>query len=172
VIDINPSTPLRGRTPARDNFEYQENRRGKVDARTFLSIGGDILVVVGDLVAVPGPGPGWVITFLGLGLIADEFRPVARFMDRAEVRLRVLARWVVGTWTSSFTAAKASTCLGILLCLTTLVYVAYCLFFGGSRGWAPVLSRDAGHVAELHAGCSSVVALRDDTSIDVAHRLI
>jgi hypothetical protein len=55
----------------------------------------------------------------------------------------------VGTWMSSSTAANASTCLGILLCLTTLVYVAYCLFFGGSRGWAPVLSRDVGHVAEL-----------------------
>ena len=28
------------------------------------------MVVVGDLVAVPGPGPGWVIAFLGLSLIA------------------------------------------------------------------------------------------------------
>jgi hypothetical protein len=88
------------------------------------------------------------------------------------VKRRALARWVVGTWTSSFTAAKASICLGILLWTTTLVYVAYCLFFGGSSGWAPVLSRDAGHVAELHADCSSVIALRDHTSIDMAHRLI
>ena len=76
---------------------YQENRRGRFDPRTFLSIGGGILVVTGGLFAVPGPGPGWVITFLGLGLIAGEFRPVAHFMDRAEVNLRALARWVVGT---------------------------------------------------------------------------
>jgi hypothetical protein len=76
---------------------YQENRRGRFDPRTFLSIGGGILVVTGGLFAVPGPGPGWVITFVGLGLIAGEFRPVAHFMDRAEVNLRALARWVVGT---------------------------------------------------------------------------
>ena len=76
---------------------HQENRRGTFDPRMLLSIGGGILVVVGGLIAVPGPGPGWVITFLGLGLIAGEFRPVARFMDRAEVNLRALARWVVGT---------------------------------------------------------------------------
>ena len=112
---------------------HQENRRGRFDPRTFLSIGGGILVV-GGLIAVPGPGPGWVITFLGLGLIAGEFRPVAHFMDRVEVKLRALARWVVDAWKSSSTAAKASICLAILLCLTALVYVAYYLFFGVSSG--------------------------------------
>jgi hypothetical protein len=50
-----------------DRFrQHQENGRGRFDAQTFLSIGGGILVVVGGLVAVPGPGPGWVITFLGI----------------------------------------------------------------------------------------------------------
>ena len=91
------------------------------------------MVVVGGLIAVPGPGPGWVITFLGLGLISSEFRPVARFMDRAEMKLRALARWVAGAWTSSSTVVKASICLAILLCIAALVYGAYYLFFGGSN---------------------------------------
>ena len=75
---------------------HQENRRGRFDVQTLLSIGGGIVIVVGGLVAVPGPGPGWVITFLGLGLIAGEFLPVARFMDRAEVKLRGVAQWARG----------------------------------------------------------------------------
>lgn len=112
---------------------HQENRRGRFDPRTLLSIGGGILVVVGGLIAVPEPGPGWVITFLGLGLIAGEFQPVARFMDRAEVKLRALARWVMGVWTSSSTAAKVLSCLAILLCIAALGYGAYYLFFGGSN---------------------------------------
>ena len=82
---------------------------------------------------MPGPGPGWVITFLGLGLIAGEFRPVARFMDRAEVKLRALARWLVSAWTSSSTAAKVLACLAILLCLAALGYGTYYLFFSGSN---------------------------------------
>jgi uncharacterized protein (TIGR02611 family) len=85
---------------------HQENRRSRFDARMFLSIGGGILVVVGGLIAVPGPGPGWVIIFLGLGLIAGEFLPVARFLDRAEVKLRAAAQWAVNAWTSSSIAVK------------------------------------------------------------------
>ncbi len=92
------------------------------------------MVVIGVLIAVPGPGPGGVITFLGLGLIAGEFRPIARYMDRAEVKLRALARWLVGAWTSSSTTVKASICLAILLCIAELGYGAYYLFFGGSNG--------------------------------------
>jgi uncharacterized protein (TIGR02611 family) len=112
---------------------HQENRRGGFDPWTLLRIGGGIFVVVGGLIAVPGPGPGWVITFLGLGLIAGEFRPVARFMDRAEVNLRALARWAVGAWSSSSTGIKVLICLAILLSLATLGYVAYYLFFSGSN---------------------------------------
>jgi uncharacterized protein (TIGR02611 family) len=112
---------------------HQENRRGGFDPWTLLSIGGGILVVVGGLIAVPDPGPGWVITFLGLGLIAGGFRPVARFMDRAEVNLRALARWAVGAWSSSSTGGNGLICLAILLCLAALGYGAYYLFFSGSN---------------------------------------
>lgn len=35
---------------------------------------------MGDIVAGPGPEPGWLIVFLGLGMVAGEFKPAARFM--------------------------------------------------------------------------------------------
>jgi len=102
---------------------------------------------------------------VGLCLGAGEFRTVARFMDRVEVKLRAFVRWVVDARKSSSTTAKVSICLAILLCLTTLVYVVNSLFFGGSSGWLHVHSRDAGHVAGMLAGYSSVV-LRGHVSID------
>ena len=118
----------------RDRYRrHQENRRGRFDARTFLSIGGGILVVVGGLVAVPGPGPGWVITFLGLGLIAGEFLPVARLMDRAELKLRAWTRRVAGARPKPYTATKVSVCLAILLCIRAVGDGANYLFFGGSN---------------------------------------
>ncbi|CAA9446256.1 MAG: hypothetical protein AVDCRST_MAG78-2904 [uncultured Rubrobacteraceae bacterium] len=113
---------------------HQENRRGRFDLRALLSIVGGIVVVVGGIIAVPGPGPGWVITFLGLGLIAGEFRPIARFMDWAEVKLRAAVRWGVSVWAGSSTVMKVSICVAILLCLAALGYGAYYLFFSGSNG--------------------------------------
>lgn len=82
------------------------------------------------IVAVPAPGPGWLIFFLGLGLIAGEFLPVARFMDWAEVRLRRLARWAIGKWTRSSPAARASIVLAILISAAALGYASYRLVFG------------------------------------------
>lgn len=86
--------------------------------------------MLGGIVAVPGPGPGWLIVFLGLGLVAGEFRPIARFMDWAEVRLRRLARWAAGVWVNSSPAVKALIVVAILLCATAFGYGAYRLFFG------------------------------------------
>src|SRR5215203_2910312 len=52
------------------------------------------------------PGPGMLTFFLGVGMIAGEFGPVARLLDWAEVRARELGRWVGGIWRSSV-AGKA-----------------------------------------------------------------
>ena len=91
---------------------------------------GGVLIVLGGIVAVPGPGPGWLIVFLGLGLVAGEFRPIARFMDWAEIRLRRLARWAAGVWANSSPAVKALIVVAILLCAAALGYGAYRLLFG------------------------------------------
>lgn len=108
----------------------QQSKSGKFDLGLVASVLGGILIVLGGIVAVPGPGPGWLIVFLGLGLVAGEFRPIARFMDWAEVRLRRLARWAAGVWTSSPPAVKALIVVAILVSAAALGYSAYRLFFG------------------------------------------
>ncbi len=76
------------------------------------------------------PGPGTLTVFLGLGMIAGEFRPVARLLDWAEVRVRKLGRRVKDTWRSS-AAGKALVASAAAICVAALLYVAYLLLFGG-----------------------------------------
>jgi len=107
----------------------QQSKSGEFDLGLVVSVLGGVLIVLGGIVAVPGPGPGWLIVFLGLGLVAGEFRPIARFMDWAEVRLRRLARWAAGVWANSSPAVKALIVVAILLCAAALGYGAYRLLF-------------------------------------------
>jgi uncharacterized protein (TIGR02611 family) len=108
----------------------QQSKSGEFDLGLVVSVLGGVLIVLGGIVAVPGPGPGWLIVFLGLGLVAGEFRPIARFMDWAEIRLRRLARWAAGVWANSSPAVKALIVVAILLCAAALGYGAYRLLFG------------------------------------------
>src|SRR6267142_4941085 len=49
--------------------------------RVFLIIAGFTLLLVGGVMLVT-PGPGWLVIFLGLGLLAAEFVWARRLMDR------------------------------------------------------------------------------------------
>jgi len=109
----------------------QRSNSGRFNLRTVVSVVGGMLVMAGGVVAVPGPGPGWLIVLLGFGMFAGESRVIARFMDRAEVGLRKLARWAVSFWTSSFATMKVLVVLAILACVATSGYEAYYLFFDG-----------------------------------------
>lgn len=98
--------------------------------RGLFGIVWGLLVVVGGVIAVPAPGPGWLIILLGLGMIAGESLSFARSVDRAEVRLRQLARLVAGAWAISPVPVKVLIVLTILACATALGYGMYCLIFG------------------------------------------
>lgn len=77
------------------------------------------------------PVLGWGTAFLGLGMIAGEFYPAARLMDRLEVEARrifgpsgkVLAR--LPAWT------QLSISLAIALATFSLVYGLFSLVFPG-----------------------------------------
>ena len=62
---------------------------------------GGITIALGSLLLGVLPGPGTLTFFVGLGMIAGEFRLVARLLDWAKVRARELGRWVRGVWRSS-----------------------------------------------------------------------
>ncbi len=86
--------------------------------------------MVGGVIAVPGPGPGWLIILLGLGMVAGESLFFARLMDGVEAILRRLTRWVADVWMASPASGKASICLAVLACAAGSGYGIYHLIFG------------------------------------------
>ncbi len=115
-----------------DRYHHrQQGSSGRFNPRAIFGIVGGILVVLGGVIAVPGPGPGWLIIFLGLGMLSGESKLVARFMDWGEMRLRGLAWRAVNFWANSSAAVKLLIILLVLVCVAASGYGAYYLFFGG-----------------------------------------
>jgi uncharacterized protein (TIGR02611 family) len=50
--------------------------------KVFVGIVGGIVVLVG-IVAIPYPGPGWLIVFSGLAILSTEFAWARRLLHRA-----------------------------------------------------------------------------------------
>ncbi len=76
--------------------------------------------MIGGLIAVPGPGPGWLIILLGLGMVAGESLFLARLFDGAEVKLRALIQWVIGLWRISPASVRISIVLVIVACAAAM----------------------------------------------------
>ena len=106
----------------------QESEQGWLDPSRLFYVVGGLIIAVGSLLFGVLPGPGVLTFFLGLGMIAGEFGPVASLLDWAEVRVRKLGRWVKGTWRSS-AAGKVLVVSVAALCLAAILYVAYLLLF-------------------------------------------
>lgn len=74
--------------------------------RTSIAIIGGIVLIIG-IIAIPYPGPGWLIVFAGLAILATEFDWAQRLLDFAKGKydawqdwLKLQAWWVRATfWT-------------------------------------------------------------------------
>jgi uncharacterized protein (TIGR02611 family) len=107
----------------------QRASRSRSYLRGLFGIAWGLLLVVGGVIAVPAPGPGWLIILLGLGVIARESLFFARSIDRVELSMRWLARLVVGIWTISPNIVKVMIALTVLSCATALGYGMYSVIF-------------------------------------------
>ena len=79
-------------TPGRrfqERYRRMQERKGSAWKRCAAVCGGVLLVLVG-LFFCAVPGPGIPILAVGLALIAQESRRLARLLDKTEIRLR---RW-------------------------------------------------------------------------------
>jgi uncharacterized protein (TIGR02611 family) len=54
-----------------------------------------LAVAAGGLVLVPLPGPGWIIVFVGLAILASEFAWAQRLLDYVRDRVRAWTGWVM-----------------------------------------------------------------------------
>ena len=88
-------------------------------------------IVIGGLALVPLPGPGWVIVFGGLALLATEFVWADRLEKFARNKVRAWAQWLSR---QSFSMRGT---IG-LLTLAFVLSVVYGLFaLTGVPGWIP-----------------------------------
>lgn len=61
--------------------------------RIGIGIVGGLVVVVG-IIAIPYPGPGWLIVFTGLAILATEFEWAQRVLDFAKSRYDAWVDWL------------------------------------------------------------------------------
>lgn len=98
--------------------------------RVVVGVLGGAIVLVG-LALLPLPGPGWLVIFLGLGLLATEFVWAQRLLQYARARVRSWTGWVE----RQSTAVRALLASAVLLVLAAAAggYVAW----RGLPDWLP-----------------------------------
>jgi hypothetical protein len=104
----------------------QQSAHGRVALQKVLLIVGGVLIAVASLLLAPLPGPGWGSLLLGLVILAGELLILARFLDRAEVKLIGPARRAKVVWTSFPAAIRLL--LGIAIPVCGAVFGLWALF--------------------------------------------
>jgi uncharacterized protein (TIGR02611 family) len=117
-----------------DRWEWRRRIRSNPAShrayRTVVAFLGLVVVVIG-LIAVPAPGPGWLIVFIGVSIWASEFEWAQRLLYWGKDRLRDWQHWLQSKpwWVSALVALGTAAIVG-------------CVFWGyfawaGSPSWLP-----------------------------------
>lgn len=72
-----------------DKTEKQQQRRVQKFA---TGLAGGVVLVVG-VIAIPYPGPGWLIVFAGLAILAREFPWAARALEYGRDKYDAWSKW-------------------------------------------------------------------------------
>jgi uncharacterized protein (TIGR02611 family) len=80
-----------GRLGFRDRLKA--NPALNVAYRIAVAVIGTAIVLLG-LFLVPFPGPGWLVVFVGLGILATEFAWAERLLDFARAKVRGWTTWL------------------------------------------------------------------------------
>lgn len=109
-------------------FQAEYHRSHRQGNPPWVRVGwlalGTGLVAIGAI-ALPAPGPGWLIIGVGGALVARQSLGVARFLDSAEVRGRQLWSALSSRWKASSRMAKAITVLGLLAAFFAITAFGY-----------------------------------------------
>jgi len=108
----------------------QEHGHGKWSVGRILNLSLGILIVAVSAVGGLLPGPGWGTAIIGFALIAGEFLPAARLLDRAELTLRAFLQFVRDIWGHSWTGKVLVISVTVFV-VAVLGYTVYALLFAG-----------------------------------------
>jgi uncharacterized protein (TIGR02611 family) len=90
-----------------------------------------VALTVGGLLLVPLPGPGWLIVFAGLALLATEFDPARRALDFGRRQLSAWTAWLG----RQGLVVRGVVLLGTFGCVVAALYVMALVV--GVPGWVP-----------------------------------
>ena len=94
--------------------------------RAAVTVAGALIIVVG-VVLLPLPGPGWLVIFLGVGLLSTEYEWAARLLRRGR---ELVLRWT--DWAGRQPAVtRLAIGVGALLFLGALAYAAWRIYLAG-----------------------------------------
>ena len=110
---------------ARWRDRLRERRAIDLGYRLVVGVVGLLVLVVGIL-AIPYPGPGWAIVFVGLAILATEFEWARKLLAYARVRYDAAMAW----FKQQHIAVQA---LGAVF---TAVIVVVTLWMFGALAWA------------------------------------
>ena len=81
--------------------------------RVAVAVIGGVVLVVG-IIAIPYPGPGWLIVFAGLAILATEFAWAQHLLDHARSKYDAWGIWLSRQHVAIRIAVLAGTCLVVL----------------------------------------------------------
>ena len=73
----------------------RRNRLTHAIWRTAVGVVGGVVTIAG-LVMVPAPGPGWLVVFFGLLILASEFEFAQQWLDVAKRQVGQWNDWIMG----------------------------------------------------------------------------
>lgn len=131
--DAHPQTESGIRARLRQNRERIRANRG-LDLAYRITVGvvGG-LIVLGGIILLPLPGPGWVIIFLGIGLWATEFVWAKRLLQFARRNVKAWTEWIGRQewWVRAL--------LGLAVLLIVAAVIAGYVWWKGVPGWIPFI---------------------------------
>ena len=94
-------------------------KRSKAYRIAFMILA--IVVVLAGLALVPLPGPGWAIVFIGLGMLALEFKWAENLMEKVLNRLEAAQEAAKNATPAQKALGIAATVLGIAACVAAAI---------------------------------------------------
>ena len=122
---------LREGEPGERFQEHYKQRQegGRSPMRRWLYLGGGTIIILAGIFFLPAPGPGFVIIFLGGGLVAQESMAAAKVLDWTELRVRAVVSWGLRIWKRAPIPVRVLIVIVGLAIAGALAWGAYLLMF-------------------------------------------
>lgn len=98
----------------------------------IVAVVGVSIIAVG-IVLLPLPGPGWLVIFLGLGVLASEFAWARALLDYARDKVGAWSDWVRRQ------SLAVRSVIGLACVAITAAAVYGYIAWRGVPGWIPVI---------------------------------